>query len=319
MEDLGFRKRSGRIFTIPVSDGMMGWVGLATSVGGRPKGQRGVSPTVGLRHHEVERIVAELLGEKFAPDQPTVSHPLGYLMPERSNIQWEFGRADDQSEARSMVGAIRAYGLPFIWDHADLDRLCALIDTGIGFEHQLQFSRPVANWLAGRQARAIELVDATLIDQGSRTDPAAVQFRDFAVVLRERIGAVGSRLPAIAAERPSGPQRLAVSSAGESLWLEPAGEPGAEPGMTVVTSPSSLAEDLRAYGEDEVAERVRRFTPVELARVSRLASGYALRTVGKNERGMLLAMALAMAAVEVAEGSPRPLKRNRRSSMPKTW
>jgi hypothetical protein len=76
--------------------------------------------------------------------------------------------------------------------------------------------------------------------------------------------------------------------------------------MEVHTTPDILMGDLRDYGEDAVADLVPGFDDGQLHQVWVLA--------GRNLGGgtILLAKALALAAVEVAEGAPRPLHRNRR-------
>ena len=82
----------------------------------------------------------------------------------------------------------------------------------------------------------------------------------------------------------------------------------------LITSLSDLVWDLLTFGEDEVAERAKAFTSAEQRRVWEIAGAHALKPSGKKDgSGMLLAKALALAAVEVAEGAPRPLASNRRN------
>jgi hypothetical protein len=71
------------------------------------------------------------------------------------------------------------------------------------------------------------------------------------------------------------------------------------------TPRKNLIVDLKAYGEDDVARKIRGLSKKEYDRLGNLASDHSLT-------GMLLAKALALAAVEVVEGEPRPLKRKRR-------
>jgi hypothetical protein len=74
------------------------------------------------------------------------------------------------------------------------------------------------------------------------------------------------------------------------------------------TSPEQLAVDLRTYGEEALAQRVPRLTEAELSRIGELAF---VRATDPRSGG-LLAKALALAAVEVMEGEPRPLTWSRR-------
>ena len=78
---VGFKKRSGgEIFTTEVAAGILGWLGLNRGLVGSNDAVIEINPVVGIRHQEIERIVAELKGVKFhgyAP--PTVSVHLGYV------------------------------------------------------------------------------------------------------------------------------------------------------------------------------------------------------------------------------------------------
>jgi hypothetical protein len=79
--------------------------------------------------------------------------------------------------------------------------------------------------------------------------------------------------------------------------------------MPTITSLADLVWTLLTYGEDDVAERAKAFTRAELGRVWQIADTHAATPSGRKDgSGMLLAQALASAAVEVAEGGPRPLK-----------
>jgi hypothetical protein len=80
----------------------------------------------------------------------------------------------------------------------------------------------------------------------------------------------------------------------------------------------AIAEDLWAYGEDKLAPRAAELSDQELERMGELAGDWALRSATPSGRGMLLAKAIALAAVEVMEGRPRPLQRSRRRSLAKS-
>jgi hypothetical protein len=71
------------------------------------------------------------------------------------------------------------------------------------------------------------------------------------------------------------------------------------------TPPENMIEDLKDYGEDDVAAKISGLSEPDLARIGEIAFEHALT-------GMLLAKAVALAAVEVVEGGPRELKRKRR-------
>jgi hypothetical protein len=85
---------------------------------------------------------------------------------------------------------------------------------------------------------------------------------------------------------------------------ELARDPGAQRSR-VIAMQADIADDLRNYGEDEVASKVMRLRRDQLERLFELAAVHA-------QTGMLFAKALALAAVEVVEGHTRALRRGRR-------
>lgn len=186
----GFRKRAGQIYTLDLGDDALGWLGLNSATQHLAVGVVEVNPVVGVRHQGVERMVAELMGVKFdAYRPPTVSSPIGYLMPGRRYRAWRVDTAAPGEPARELVEAVLTYGVPFMRSAADLRTLCRLLDEGMGFDHQLVFRRPVAWLLAGDRARAEAALERALADLGERRDPAAEQVRRFAAAARARMAA----------------------------------------------------------------------------------------------------------------------------------
>ena len=73
----------------------------------------------------------------------------------------------------------------------------------------------------------------------------------------------------------------------------------------VTASPQLIATHLAAYGENDTALKIQALMPHQLEMISEIAFVYACN-------GMKLAESLSLAAVQVCEGKPRPLKRKRR-------
>lgn len=65
LADLGLRKRAGMIFTIPLADGVLGWLGLNSATQGYPKGCGIIHPVIGVRNDEVQRELARLRGVAY--------------------------------------------------------------------------------------------------------------------------------------------------------------------------------------------------------------------------------------------------------------
>jgi len=186
---VGFKKRAGQVFTRELGDDVLGWLGLNRATRHRPVGEVEVNPVVGVRHQGVERVVAELRGEKFhAYQPPTVNTSLGYLMPEQRYRGWVIDADGSAGAPEDLARAVEAYALPLMEASVSLSRLCELLDDGMGFDHQLVYRRPVAWLLAGDESRGLALIDEAEAGLGGRDDAAAVELRAFAAAFRERLG-----------------------------------------------------------------------------------------------------------------------------------
>lgn len=185
---LGFRKRSGDVFTRNVTDDLLGWIGLNRAVA-RGDGILEINPVIGARHQPLERLVAELAGRPFHPYiPPTASMHVGYLMPEHRYVPWLFARDGVEAGVRRMVQAILDAGLPFIEQNASLDRLVATLESGGGgVPEQTAYRLPVGYLLLGDVQRAQRSAEQSLTALGERSDPAAEAFRSFASHLRRRL------------------------------------------------------------------------------------------------------------------------------------
>jgi Tat protein secretion system quality control protein TatD with DNase activity len=177
--EIGFRKRAGGVFTIPLTDTVIGRVGLGWATKGMAAGQALVYPTIGVRHQPLERIVAGLLGEEFHPyDPPTLAAPIGNVMPERRFEQWLIGGEDSGAQAESMVRAIVEHGLPYMRSHSDPEALRAAMEADL--RHPLEYRLPVLLALLGEHAAAREAVDRHLAELGDAQNPYAEEYRAFA-------------------------------------------------------------------------------------------------------------------------------------------
>jgi hypothetical protein len=91
--------------------------------------------------------------------------------------------------------------------------------------------------------------------------------------------------------------------------------------LTFVTDKRSLLQmSLRSYGEEELALRVSRLADAEMQRIGEVAKqhfaafGGPLRARGPSDRlTRNYSKAESLAAIEVMEGTGRPLKRKRRN------
>lgn len=185
---MGFKKRTGDVFTLDLAPGVLGWLGLNRATQHRGPGEVEVSPVVGVRFQEVERLVAECRGEALhAYQPPTISSPLGYLMPNKKYMAWLFTPGGSEEVSARMADAVAAHGVPFMRSVVDIGDLRRRLHDRYGFEHQLVYRRPVAALLAADLGQARALLDDTVAAMGARTDLAAADFRRFAEALRDRL------------------------------------------------------------------------------------------------------------------------------------
>ena len=190
MREAGFKKRSGHIYTVDLSADVIGWVGLNSAKKSMAPDEVGVNPVIGVRHQTVERLVAELCRDRFHPYvPPTVSSPIGYLLPECRYTEWLI-RAGEEEPAREMVGAIVRHGTNFMERRRDLGSLLEGLDRrpGLQFGDRQDYSRPVAWLLAGDAHRAREDIERSLVGLEPRSDPAAVRFRSFGAAFLRKLG-----------------------------------------------------------------------------------------------------------------------------------
>ena len=190
---LGLRKRAGLVFTKNLDQEVIGWLGLNKASRHLAAGQLEVNPVVGIRHQTIERVVAELRGEKFhAYQPPTVSSPLGYLMPGSRYRGWLLGPDDAADNADELVASFEAFGLPFIQSNSSLAAVCELLDQRFGYDHQIVYRRPVAWMLAGNFSRSFQVLDEAEAKLGDRDDAAALEFRSFITAFHNRFGVSSS-------------------------------------------------------------------------------------------------------------------------------
>lgn len=188
LADLGFAKRSGEIFTCSAADGVLGWLGLNRAYRAA-EATLEVNAVIGVRNQEVERLVAELRGQKVhAYLPPTVSSPLSYLMPEGRYRPWLFHRDVMFGDvAADLALAVGQYGLPFVSTGTEFAGLSRLLAGGRSPAHQAAYRQPVALLLAGDRAAAERSLDTALAEMGDRSDAAATEFRSFAEQLRRLV------------------------------------------------------------------------------------------------------------------------------------
>jgi hypothetical protein len=190
---LGFRKRTGYLFTIEITPNVLGWLGLNRATKYQTTGEVEINPVIGVRFQDVERIVAEDREEGFHPYVPaTISTSIGYAMTEQRYRSWVLLPNCSVDVVADMTRAIATSGLSFMRSVTSLPELRGRLDERLGPEHLLVYRRPAAALLAGDLEGARSLLDDATRALDDRTTLAAIEFRRFAKNFRNRLLAARS-------------------------------------------------------------------------------------------------------------------------------
>jgi hypothetical protein len=195
IEALGFGKRADWVFTTELGEDVLGWLGLNETWDGYHQ-ELSVMAFVGVRHQEVERVCAELLGESFHPYHPvTLKEDLGTLLAPRKLILWRFQAGEECApEAESLATAVEDVGLPWMRGLDSLERMIDRLQTHGSLVYRDEFVLPLALALAGRAPEALAELERQLVPYRGQTYPLARDVHAFADSFRRRF-TEGAREP----------------------------------------------------------------------------------------------------------------------------
>ena len=178
---LGYRKRSGEIFTLDLTADAIGWLGLNKAVR-RREGVVEINPVVGVRHQVAERLLADIQREKFHPyTPPTISVHLGYLAPENKYTPWLFDENHEPSVGvAKLAESVAVHGIPFMRANAGLEKLVQTLESSkFGVPEQTNYRLPIVYHLVGKDDLAEDFVERQLGKLEGRNDLAARAYREF--------------------------------------------------------------------------------------------------------------------------------------------
>lgn len=148
------------IYTMEIAPDVIGWVGLNSANMG--PGFYEFNPVIGVRHQALERLLAQINGDKFhSYIPPSISTPIGYIMPESTFKVWHFHAEHDNAQAiGSMLGAIDTHARAFQMAHVTLSALLeTLQEMKYGWSSNGVYRIPAAWYLLGDTARCLESLD----------------------------------------------------------------------------------------------------------------------------------------------------------------
>ena len=162
--EYGFeRKKTYDVFIKEVNDNLIYTIGFGVSHGSL--GVFNLNPNVAVLYKDENDIEMKLRGIKS--DTPgyvggRIGMPVGYLMPEKTYIEWRFSKNEDvASEANKMADAIIKYGLPYLEELSDMNNL--IYGLEIGKYSDLDGTMlPVFHYLNGDINRAFECIDENI-------------------------------------------------------------------------------------------------------------------------------------------------------------
>lgn len=264
---------------LPIDELRFGWLGLNRGSSG---GVLRIHPNIGVGHRAVSDLVEA--GRPRPPKSPrypmaVVMAPL-YTLLGGGYVTWNMITEDDvEPTVRDLTEVIGRIAIPFIHRFVTLEDFIDGMRAGLaggGAEYDL----PAALMLAGRTDEAEAELRSGLDERVGRE--WAESYRRFADFLVPGITATPGILPTVP---------------------EPA---------SIRTSREAIAAGLRSYGETELAATVARLPDVQMEQIGARAFVIATGIGRGGPTGMLLAKALSLAAIEIIEGQPRALHRQRR-------
>lgn len=110
----GLKKKKQTVFYKELNEKILGTVSFGISNYGRSD-IFCLNPVIGVMSKDVESLMEKTTGLNTLKDfMPTISTPLGYLLPEKSYKEWEFKKGkDNASIVIDMIGKITTNGFSF--------------------------------------------------------------------------------------------------------------------------------------------------------------------------------------------------------------
>ncbi len=184
--NLGFKKRAGLTFTLDLNAETIGSIGLPTAT--YREGREIVvviNPAIGVRHQPLEKLVAEIKGEKFHSYYPdTIATPIGYLLPKPPyRTWWNFAEGCNNAKTvKDMISKIKKYAIPFMESHSTFETMVPLLIEERMHPSDLHIMEriPAAYYLAGRKKMAEKIIKEELEEFKGENYPAAQDFRRYA-------------------------------------------------------------------------------------------------------------------------------------------
>ena len=171
LSSFGVQKK-GDVFRLPFGDGFSGFVGLNFIMyeAGR---SIGLNPIVGLISEPVEKLLIELAQEEFKAPCPSLTSSIGYLMPARRYIQWNFDIDADLEthlkQVRELAAKIQHFGFPMMEENRSLSAIISALERHehSSIQHAV-YHLPIAYMLSKRLEAAESYLSRQLEEMRER-------------------------------------------------------------------------------------------------------------------------------------------------------
>jgi hypothetical protein len=182
------QRRKDSRFTIQLNDDVVGSVGLNRAVN-TGDGSLQINPVVAVSHQPLEKLVAELRGVKFDRDAATLLTNLGYVMPQKDELSYEFtGYNEHAPTVSDMMNRIARYGIPWMRSYIELESVQrAIVQLKYGWRDHFSWREPVGFYLLGNIRDAKASLQKHLGRIGKRDTMADHEYREFARNLKRRL------------------------------------------------------------------------------------------------------------------------------------
>lgn len=172
-------KRRGLLLKPGKSKAVTGWLGLNLSTWELPAKIQ-INPVVGVRHVPLEAALVELAG--WVAPVASVTRPLGYLMPQKTFLQWDvLANGDFEAVGRDIATSVAEFGQPFIDHWSDWETYSSEIgDSGLLLDVQRHFVLPIVAAINGDRGSAEQLIQNELARVGDSRDAYADKYHEFA-------------------------------------------------------------------------------------------------------------------------------------------
>ncbi len=167
---IGLKKKNRIDYYKELNEKILGTVGFGISTYGR-KDLICLNPVIGILYKDIGHLMEKTIGfNSFKYFLPTISTPLGYLLPERYYKEWEFEEGkDNTSIITDMVNQISSKGFSFFEGKASLKELIQEVEKGDFILKVTQiYTLPLLYYCNGEKKKGIDFINKNMITEGVR-------------------------------------------------------------------------------------------------------------------------------------------------------